>query len=167
MEKDPETEKQRQQDAKFRNKSFSQTDLSRVESSRSERWRSQRLRTGLVIGQISLFTTVRIRQQGNEWNVHSNTSAHLVKPVVSGTLSLRPGVMAVAMEILAHQTNTPRDIWTARTDTPVRSGPSQIHSHNKNTANVAVNTAHPARASSCSRSYQRAVILLFIQVYLE
>lgn len=52
-------------------------------------------------------------------------SEHLVKPVVSGTLSLEPGVMAVAMEMVVHQTNTPVVIRTARIGTPESNGPSQ------------------------------------------
>lgn len=63
-------------------------------------------------------------------------SDHLVKPIVSGTLSLRPGVMAVAIAIVVHHTNS------ARRDTLARNGPSQKHSYNKNTVNAVVDTCY-------------------------
>lgn len=75
--------------------------------------------------------------------------------VVSGILSHGPGVMAVAMETVVHQTN----IRTARTGTPACNGPSQKHSHNKNTGNVVVNTCYMPVAISlrCSSAVYPSV----------
>lgn len=75
--------------------------------------------------------------------------------VVSGILSHGPGIMAVAMETVVHQTN----IRTARTGTPACNGPSQKHSHNKNTGNVVVNTCYMPVAISlrCSSAVYPSV----------
>lgn len=94
------------------------------------------------ISQFTRFATIVVLWGvGNpykvHWNIHWNP--HVVKPVGSSKLSLTPGVMALAMEIAAHQTNSPLGHVSCMIDTPAFNGPSQKYSHNKNTTCMVAN----------------------------
>lgn len=137
MEQNGKKTKQRKQDAKYNQTIFFYRLMMWLMSLWLITWQLDWQRS-----QFTRFATIVVLWGvGNpykvHWNIHWNP--HVVKPVGSSKLSLTPGVMAVAMEIAAHQTSSPLGHVSCMIDTPAFNGPSQKYSHNKNTTCMVAN----------------------------
>lgn len=150
MEQNGKKTKQRKQDAKYNQTIFFYRLMMWLMSLWLITWQLDWQRS-----QFTRFATIVVLWGvGNpykvHWNIHWNP--HVVKPVGSSKLSLTPGVLAVAMEIAAHQTSSPLGHVSCMIDTPAFNGPSQKYSHNKNTTCMVANALH-ASSSTSLRSY--------------